>query len=344
MKRAVLATMCLLILPTFGIAAEPSAKAPEVAPLVGEQTLVVARVDLTRLDVKASVKTLTEFLLANEATAALARSPFFAPGSPLRTQLLASAERVRSQFVEAGVKRVYLLWDLRMAFGRRQGFCLAVPLSDGADAAAIQKLLRQGFRMGPKSPPMPLLGYNAAFPKMARIGDLLVLGSERMIAHLQSRTPVRRKSLAAAFAATSDAEIQIAVLLSADVRRCLSEIIKRLPGHTDGRAGVVLADGVRWLSLGISLRNGLRVKWVAQAKDNDAAKSLRKLLTGVLKATADAAAPAEQVDRRILQLTPQRKGSQLTAAWAAKHIQLLVRHWFARPATRPASAGNAKKK
>ncbi|MCB9873118.1 MAG: DUF1559 domain-containing protein [Planctomycetaceae bacterium] len=136
-------------------------------------------------------------------------------------------------------------------------------------------------------------------------------------ASLKSLAPSPRTELATAFESVQDYSIQVLLLPPDYVRRTVTELMPLLPRHLGGGPSSLLTDGVVWASLGVNPA-GPRARLVIQSKSEAAARNLAAQLPKML-ATAYDELPAIQTPisrddfQRLLPfLKPTANGSRVT--------------------------------
>ena len=271
LARILVALGVALAIPSAGFAAEEfsaAAHAAVVAPYLDEQTVAVAHVDLTRLNL-AGIRDLVA--AATDA------------GEDQRAMYAAMEEAAKGEiarYTDAGIRDLY--WVVSTADVPHSNPFLLVPLREGSDEQEIIEVLAPGQR------PDGMSGDVAE-----RIGDVIFFGGRDALARLRSRRPDPRPALVPAFeaAGTIAAEgeepratsAQVLVLLSDLHRRVLREALPTLPRELGGGTGEGLARGFNWAALGVDLSESPAVQLTFQSEDARAAEQFRDLLNNLLK-------------------------------------------------------------
>jgi hypothetical protein len=280
---------------------DPAARAKVIAPFLEEQTVAVVHVDLTRIDVVASLDEVGRLLPEAQ--------PQIAAGKAAGTALLAG-------FTQAGVKDIYLGVTLAGPSTPEDLFFFAVPLSPGANERVIARMI-QKYTGEP-------------FSTIERIGDVLLLTRSREMAdRLKSLPPVAERKISPdlekAFAAAGDTAAQLVVLPPEYSRRVIAEMMPTLPAEVGGGPSSVLTDGLRWAAVGVDFPPKLALRVTIQSKDNAAAEALAKQL-GILwqklgenervrrelpdlERTAKVLTPTVEGDRLVLVLDQANQGA-----------------------------------
>lgn len=260
------ATMSLVYLAPPAIAAEKydsAALAREVEPYLDDTTLVVAHVDLTRVDVRPIVARIKQSFAKitaapPDATAALDK------GADAIQQWIAD-------FTKAGGHDCYAV--VSMSGFPEFPVVIVVPFGPGADGPAIAKLI----------------GTNVSDPTVGtRVGDKVVLlGPKAELDRLASAKGAPRPDLAGVFEAAGDSAAQVLFVPSADARKVLAEM---LPNPTQGPlagAKAPIASQIVSIALGAQLSPDLTFTVVVRSPDAASATSLADTL-GKLVATGKA--------------------------------------------------------
>ena len=175
-------TLLALVVAAPAFAQPPGREAPDYAPFIDEHTLVVARVDVSRVDVETALK--LAGAIAGEGD-----------------EVGAAADAVRGsvkRFLEAGGRNVFVTYGPG-DFPHLP--CLIAPAPEAADQAVGDQLV----------------GLFKAADKEARwtaLHGCVCVGTKEALAVLKARKPVARADLAAALDAGADGVVQVAFALS----------------------------------------------------------------------------------------------------------------------------------
>jgi hypothetical protein len=245
-----LALALALALPAAGADSDADARARAVAPFLDEQTLAVARLDLTKVDAVTLATTLTDLgvIDADETQ-----------------DIKARAARWLGDFARAGGKDLYVVVSL--ADFPSFPF-VVVPLGEGADARAIAGLLDL-----PDLPP----GLRE------KVGEVVFAGSPAARERLRSLKPQARPELAQALAAAGDGAAQVALIPPPHLARVIEEMMPVLPKEVGGVPSKVLTRGVKWAALSLDVRPRTALRLTIKSPDAAAAKALlQEALPGFL--------------------------------------------------------------
>ncbi len=258
---------------------DPTARARAVAPFVDEQAILVARLDVERLDPDALWQKADKFGLG-----------FLEQEPELRQQ----AQALRKMFLDAGGEDLYLVVSSAYMTGRKAGRAgfLVAPVSGDGDAAALAALA----------------------PGAAVMGSAVVFGPGEILEKLRDIRPAPRPELPAAFAAAGDTAAQLILLPTADNRRVIEETLPVLPEELGGGPSTAFTRGALWAALGVDVAPEASVGLTFQSENPAAARSL----AAALEALKQAVGGAEKVRQALPQyeavsatLTPAVEGDRL---------------------------------
>ncbi len=283
---ALATALAALTLPAADAKPDPAAAARTLQPFLDDQTVLVARLDLDRLQADDVVNRLARLAGTND------------PG-------LAEARRVAQEFVatfhQAGIHELYAVFSL--ADLPHPGPFVVVPLAAGADADRVSETLKQlGTQTVQRTDGAVFAGGRAAFERVTR---------ERLRG--QKREP--RPGLEPALAAVAGAAAQVLVVPTDDQRRVAAAMLPQLPPQLGGGPGAVLARGVRWAALGLDTQPKLGLKLVVQSEDAPAAQALAQAAEKGLTWAArqpEAKRFLPNIEELVPALTPKVSGDRLT--------------------------------
>ena len=272
---------------------DPAALARTIAPLIEEQTVAVARIDVTRI----------------------ALDPLFEKAGSLFPDLKVelplaklAAATWREAFSRAGGRDVYAVITLApmKRFEPVSAF-LVVPLRPGADEKSLQAT------------------FQIARLTAERVGDVLVAADTReTLEWIRKIKPDPRPELAAAFEAAGDATVQLLLLPPKYAQRVIEETMPMLPEVIGGGPTSVFTRGGSWLAVGLDGPPRMSVRVVIQSQDAQAAEALRAKWLDLLRQTgkhpemprfipafdqvAKLLTPQVERDRLVLVLNEENKG------------------------------------
>jgi prepilin-type processing-associated H-X9-DG protein len=309
--------------------AQPKSTSEKVADLLGHTVPVVVRIDLQKLDIEALAK-LAEDALADEDMPAEIRTKV-AQALPMAKAI---AGTWRKQMLDAGGREIFVLVDV--AGIPQSPLVLAVATTSGRPRAEtiehyqarvkrMSNLLRFGRADADEEarPPAP-------WPDARQKGEMLLLGRAGQLDRLLRARPARRPNLLAAMQAGQDAAVSAVLAPSPLTRRVIREIARpvRKPLRID--PAEIIQD-LRWVNLRVRMQPGPAVELQIQAADAQGARSLKRVLDGVV-----ARILAEQeiqrlgrlgVDLKLIERTlePEVHGQSLRIGLDRKQILKLVR-------------------
>ena len=304
----------------------PQVRADTIARSVDQQTVLVAHVDLTRVDIGP---------LADEVGSLVGLSPEeLASGKAARDQAAQFIGQLRS----AGVRRLYAVFGLEDIVGAKPS--VIVPLEPGSDAQQIASLMCGGSPAGPASgresdrQGSPASGF---FEVCQNLGDVLFCGSQATYQRLKDRPAAGRAELVEGFRAAGDTAVQVVLLPPEEFPRVLTEMLPRLPDTLGGVSGADIAEGFQWAAAGLDLRPQPGVRLTIQSASPEAAQTMGRLLAGVHGLLARDPAVRQQVpaidqllkllavniqgDRLVIEPTAQAGGYSAMRALLASSLQ-----------------------
>ena len=308
-RSTILALVAFATVRQLSVTAQDPAKfAATIAPYVDDQTMVVARIDLTRIDVDAAVKFL---------------HPVVAPGETFK-DVETNVKIMKAKLAEMkrlGGGEVFFVGSLD-EFPDSFGFLIAtVRVPNGAALIPGHHQHFAGLLFSGKSggPTKLAAGEEPAESIVSmqiceQINDALFAGTKSMLRRIKARKPVARPELAKAFEAAGDTDMQLLLIPTDDHRRVLREMMPRLPNELGGGSGRVVADGLRWIAVGINAPPRPQLSCVIQLRDAESAGLVKGVLSGIYLefARTDLVRNAVPViDEVLAALTPETKNSQL---------------------------------
>jgi hypothetical protein len=265
MKPA-LTTLILLCIASFAPAQQEQRFAP-ITPYVDGQTLLVAHLDMKRLDFDAADNKLLELLRA------VHRRDFTPQGGAADArEAIAAAERWREEFLMFGGQHVYAVYSLN-DIPQELPF-LVVPLGKGANGQAIRSLLLTGSADGGNEPA-------SHWPRVAEsVNETAVIaGVQRQIDRAKTMKPAPRPEInSAAATLPADAAIALLVVPSPDTRKAAESLLPAFPKAFGPDAARKLVRGLVFASVGTDLSPQSPLSITIQSEDPAAAKAMTELL------------------------------------------------------------------
>lgn len=242
---------------------DPATAAKTVAPFVTDRTLIVAHVDMTKVDLDAAQAWIAG-VLKKVST------------DPKRLEIdmkgmerdFGGAKTWVSNFTKAGGKQLYVVGD-----DMNHDPMVVVPLGAGADKVTLTNLMLNGKPEAP-APDDFDRGVIAA-----TISDCLVCGPKATVEQFKNApgkgNPIIEKALVAAGEGTG----QAVFIVSDETRKKLKEELPpNLPPELGGGPTDVLINGVQYITGAINGPPNGMVNVTVQAKDAAAAKALVDLI------------------------------------------------------------------
>jgi hypothetical protein len=236
----------LLAAPAFAQSAGGAGSFARIAaPFIDEHTLVVVRVDISRVDVDAILKLAVPLIGDDEEGG----------------QTAAGVRRWVREFIRIGGKDVFFTYGAG-DFPHLPCLCVVAPQKE-EDQKAIAERLK--------------LVFDAA----AREADWTVahgcvcVGSKDALAIVKDRKAVDRPELRAAIEAGKDGVAQVAFELSAEAKKIHEQVAPTLPAELGGGGIQKITRGMRWMALAIGPGPKLPAKLMTEATSHGAAQDLK---------------------------------------------------------------------
>jgi hypothetical protein len=225
-------------------AGQTTQNAPDIAPFIDSNTIIVARLDPGAIDLDATQaeeeKLITDAVAGGDTTAWLDRY----------RQAMSKARRWLGEFKSAGGTTIYGL--IHISFEKDEfasgfnPFQVVLPLQPGGDAGALESLLIKGAATGGEQ--------TGANPSLSAIvaHNAVFYGRAGAIERLATRPSVPRPALAEALAAGSNAPCIIAVAPTYPLKLIALQLLPdRLPSSDSGILTAKLVYGLDWISIGV---------------------------------------------------------------------------------------------
>src|SRR5579884_643051 len=312
-------SFALALLPLLAVpaaAAEPSPAAAElarkVAPYLDDGTVLVAHVDVARLDADAVADGLSAVTGVEGIQAARAHEDL---------------ARALEEFRRAGGKELFVVYSLADLV---EGPFVVVPGRD-LDSRALGRLLT------------PLVPNSGSAP----LDDGVFVGPPTALARLRKAKPAAFPDLAAAFDDAGNVPVRLAVLAGPDTRRALEELLPTLPPELGGVSLSALARNVRFAALGVTFKP-LRLRLAVACRDDRAAQATREdvhRLLGAVRKLSAGQPEAADLGRVLDLLEPETAADRLVRGLDERELSQALRPALARvraAADRSRSANNLR--
>jgi hypothetical protein len=272
---------------------DATARAKAIAPFVEAETVLVAHVDLTRVDTSAAL----DFA---------ARTTYPTPTPNEYTEAKKEAAKGLQGALQAGVKEFYVVVTLGKQGWQPKAFAV-VPMPAGADAASFREALHLPAGAG-----------------RVADGSFVFNFPDDRWQPVDKFQPAARPELVTAFEAAGDSAVQVALIPPDYAPRVIEELIPQFPKELGGGPTTVLTRGISWASAGVDLPPHQALRLTIQSANAQAAEALRAKLAEMMRLIGEikivretipkydeiAAALALKVegDRLVLDLNEQNQG------------------------------------
>lgn len=245
---------------TFAQADEANTK--HLARFLSDQTMLVGKIDLTRIDVVASFDLLLGMKL------------------PVHDELGQGKQvlsRIKASLLQAGAERLYLVYNQMEIF---QWPTVYVPLKDAAQAETVASLIAH-LQPGPfpRRPSWLTPGREAAWKV---IDNYVVIGTASSVQAFADTKPVNRPAFQAASAALKDAPVQLLLLPTEDLRKVVVETQPQFPKELGGGSTAVISKGLQWANITASLPPQLQAQLIVATDQPSQAQELEQLWKNLL--------------------------------------------------------------
>ena len=292
---------------TGGAAKAPAANDKLILPFIGNDTFVVGRLDVARVDVDAIEQYANK--MVNDMVKAMGGQLPPEAVKQMRAQMAEPMRKLReglAAFTEAGGHHVYILMDAEAAAQNSEPV-LVTPLGEGADAAKLGEILSQMDDTGEAT--------------TAEIGKALIFGNRPQVDALKERMTAAggkpaeaaaRPDLAKAFAAGGDAPFRMALVPGEAGRKFMEEKHPTLPEQVGGGDIKLISRGVRWATAGITQKPSFGMNLTVQASDAESAKGLMDLFAKSMASLKEQQGPQAGLGKQLDAMKPVLKGDTIT--------------------------------
>lgn len=292
--RGVPAAMAFLLLSPWPVHAQPRPTAGQVAevlgPLLDQESVLVARLDLARVDPEAIVAKVRSLLGPNLPREDRERLD----------ELKQVLDRAKQTFLEAGIRELYGHYSLATP---EAGVAVAALTSEVLARQAAQRL-------------RPLLEPHHLTVEVQT--SRLLISSDTRTVQRRAPTPVPRPDLLEPLAAAPPTAIVVVLSVSDDHRRALREMLPHVPDVLGGGPASELADGVRFVRFTLDLPPQLAARLNVQTRDAAIAERLQALATRGLDWLGQQPQVAGAVPWLLVRplFTPQVQQDQVVLDWS----------------------------
>jgi hypothetical protein len=301
---------------------EPFSFAKTATPFIDEHTLVVVRVDVSRVDVDTVLKLAL---------------PIVGDGQDAGEMVQAVKKWVK-EFTQLGGKDLFFTYGAA-DFPNVPCLIAPAPEKEAARKAMAEKLIAVFAHAGKEA-------------EWATVHDCICVGTKDELAVVKSRKPVERSDLMDAIEAGSGSVAQLAFAMSAEAKKIHEQVAPTLPAELGGGRIQIITRGLKWVAVTIGPGPKLPTKLIAEATSREAAHDLRSIekkaqaaaLSHLLKGPHETdAAFQNRIEGLLRGSTSTQEGTRLTTEWElATTLQEAVKLPEGPPADRIRSVNNLK--
>jgi prepilin-type processing-associated H-X9-DG protein len=233
-----------------------------LAPCVDEQTFVVIRVNLARVDADALFDT------AAQAAAKCADADQIAAFKDKSTGPRQTVKQRLDEFKAAGGETLYLVWSTNDL----PDFLAVIPTAAKANQAGLNTWINA-----------VLNDLNRSDAKQVKKGNFLLVGCQSTLDRWEKASPVALPILDKAAAAAQDATVQVLLVPNQASRQIIGAMLPALAQQGIQIDGNAIANGLQWATLAIDLPPKPSFRLYIQAADADSAAALGKIVTSLLQ-------------------------------------------------------------
>ncbi|MBN1362894.1 MAG: hypothetical protein JW993_20010 [Sedimentisphaerales bacterium] len=275
-----------------------------LAPCVGEQTLAVAQIDVTSVNVDALGQ------MAIETAAGTMKAEQVSQVKEIVADLAQTWKPRIAQFRSAGGETLFVVLSTEEVL-------LAVPVTARLDEAAMKAWFGAAWNGKPTT--------------VVRKDGLLVAAPTWTMERWQARSPSPRSELAQAASKATSAAISVFVIPSADSRRVLEAMLPSALGEGVQIQDNALVKGLQWATVNLGLPPAPSLNLYVESADTVSAAALREFLATTLK-LASQVPPLKQaypnLEVPVAMLTPRVEGSSLQLALDEQQSRRLAAHFL----------------
>lgn len=301
---------------------ESSSFAKTAAPFIDEHTLVVVRVNVSRVDVDTVLKLAL---------------PIIGDGDDAG-EMVATVKKWVKEFTQLGGKDVFFTYGAG-DFPNVPCLVVKAPDKEAAQKALADKLIAVFEHAGKEADWITANGC-------------VCVGTKDALAVVKSRKAVERPDLMAAIDAGGAGVAQLAFAMSAEAKKIHEQVAPTLPAELGGGRIQIITRGLKWAALTIGPGPKLPTKMIAEATSREAAHDLRSIeqkvqaaaLSQLLKSPHETdAAFQKRIEALLRGSTSIQEGTRLTTEWElATTLLEAVKLPEGPPAERMRSVNNMK--
>ena len=298
---------------------EPSTSGT-VAPFIDEHTLVVARVDMSRVDVDTIAKLAAAVLGEGDEGDQ--------PGPTIASWVKEFTKRGKDVFLTYGPGD----------FPNPPCLIARAP-QDEATQKEVAQLLSIPFK-------------KTILVDWVVLHGCVCVGTKDALAVLKARKPVARPELVAALDAGKDGVAQVAFALSAEAKKIHEQVAPTLPTELGGGGIQKVTRGMKWMALVVGPGPKMPARWITECASPQAAQDLKEVERRAQQAVAAQLLKGDgeldpKAAKRLAGLFDNarttQEGTRLTTEWElATNLLAAMKRPEGPPAERTRSANNLK--
>ncbi len=310
-------------------AAAAQARADTIAPFIDPLTVLVVRIDMTKIDADAAIKQIEDWQnIAIKDPKELRESV-----ADMKRELQLPKQLLRD-FRQAGGKDFYVLCSLANV-PMANPFFVVAPLEPGANAEALTAAVQQIYR--PDKSPASQQSASASWHSVptAQISGAIVADADGMtIKRLKVLEPAAQPQLQAAFEALPGAGLQVAVIASPDMRAVLAAMLPlndEDPQHERIREMFqTVIRGAQWGAAGVDLPPQTRLRLAVQTGDPSEARQVLAAIKALCNLGIEEATAQDEGRKQTLRtlaqalLPAEPQGDKLVQAIANDQISKIL--------------------
>ncbi|WP_020468113.1 DUF1559 family PulG-like putative transporter [Zavarzinella formosa] len=225
-----------------------SPKAPEftekVLPFLDEQTLVVARLDLSRVQLDPFIGLVA---VLNEG------------GNEEMADAVKTAKAWLAEFARKGGRDVFITYG---ASDFPNVPCLLIPIGESPEQRKdLGELMKLPFGEDDEV-------------LIEKLHGCMAVGKKNAITVLKARKAVKRPDLLEALEAGKDEPLQIAIAFTEDAKKIHEQVAPLLPDELGGGSITKFTRGLKWTSLSVGPAPSFLVRWTVMASNPEALKEI----------------------------------------------------------------------
>jgi prepilin-type processing-associated H-X9-DG protein len=335
MKTLITLTVALLAVAPSALGAEPdvepalaaAAHADAIAPFVDPLTVLIARLDLARIDPDAALGQIEAWQKAAIPDPKELRESV----TEMRKELQTAKKRLLD-LRKTGAREMYVVFSVASFPGGSPTFYV-VPVGPGVDSEAVERLYREWD--GPKKASNARRDPDeraATATVTAQMHGAIVAADATTLKRLEVLEPAAQPQVQAAFQTVPGAAAQVLLVPSQDVRAVLAAMMPMGDAPEMERLREPIQTMIRtlqWAAAGLDMPPRTGVRLVVQTTDGQGARDVQLAMRRVFDFGMEKALTKGEDHTgiiRVLQqvLLPEPKGTQLMRAIGNEQIEAVI--------------------